>query len=531
MTEPSEQSYDAGMALITVLLITMVLTTLLIGTLGYATGSMSLSRRDQDWNAAMSAAEAGIDDYMFRLNQGDNYWLYSATKPAPDGNQAFSQYVPVPGATSDALYSYTPDSTTITSDGVIKLTVTGKVRNATRKLAVTLRRSSFLDYLYLTDSEVIDPSAIDANALPGDIKNCEIAGYVLPPNPTRDMSRCTGIVFAGGDVINGPLHSNDWITINGNTTFKGLFTTAWNDITGKLWRDNQPLSSPSNPNFQKGKQYHTEVKPPPSNTDLKAQADPVTGGTGCLYFGPTRITLKDNKMEVTSPLTPNGGLNPGCGPLNAAGGPPGTPTTLNLPANGVVYVQNAPAGVNCPGTGHPLGYPVTGDSTVYGCLAGDAFVSSASPGLSGQLTIGTDNNIVITGDLVYKDATNSSTDILGLIATNFAQVYHPTTSSANITPGAQQDPKISAAIVSLKHSFIVPKWNVGSTLGTLYVKGAIAQHFRGPVGTLNTTTGNSVTGYKKDYNYDDRFKYLSPPHFIQPENAAWQVKRFAELKQ
>jgi hypothetical protein len=51
------------------------------------------------------------------------------------------------------------------------------------------------------------------------------------------------------------------------------------------------------------------------------------------------------------------------------------------------------------------------------------------------------------------------------------------------------------------------------------VNGAIAQKFRGPVGT----TGG--TGFLKDYNYDDRLRYLEPPHFLDPVEAAWHVQR------
>ena len=55
-------------------------------------------------NASLAAAEAGIDDYLFRLNQDGAYWRYG---PPPDaegtgGNDAFTTCVPVPGAASAA---------------------------------------------------------------------------------------------------------------------------------------------------------------------------------------------------------------------------------------------------------------------------------------------------------------------------------------------------------------------------------------------------------------------------------------------
>ena len=37
-----------------------------------------------------------------------------------------------------------------------------------------------------------------------------------------------------------------------------------------------------------------------------------------------------------------------------------------------------------------------------------------------------------------------------------------------------------------------------------------------------------VTGYEKNYNYDNRFGYRSPPNFIEPVAASWSVARLNE---
>ena len=85
---------------------------------------------------------------------------------------------------------------------------------------------------------------------------------------------------------------------------------------------------------------------------------------------------------------------------------------------------------------------------------------------------------------------------------------------------------VEAAILSLKHSFIVDNYQCGDDLGTLTVKGAIVQKYRGPVGT---GSGGSVdTGFAKNYWYDDRFRYRSPPYFLTPIDAAWDVVRSHE---
>jgi hypothetical protein len=83
---------------------------------------------------------------------------------------------------------------------------------------------------------------------------------------------------------------------------------------------------------------------------------------------------------------------------------------------------------------------------------------------------------------------------------------------------------IEAAILALNDSFIVDNWRCGSPLEKLTVKGAIAQKFRGPVGTFQTD-GDRVSGYAKDYNYDDRLRYRSPPYFLEPVKASWKIVR------
>jgi hypothetical protein len=102
------------------------------------------------------------------------------------------------------------------------------------------------------------------------------------------------------------------------------------------------------------------------------------------------------------------------------------------------------------------------------------------------------------------------------------RVYHPVNRSGSCTnaAGSNTDLEIDAAILSLTHSFIVDNYTCG-LLGTLTVKGAIAQKFRGPVGTYSG--GTKVTGYTKNYAYDDKLKYRSPPNFLPPVQAAWHV--------
>jgi hypothetical protein len=82
---------------------------------------------------------------------------------------------------------------------------------------------------------------------------------------------------------------------------------------------------------------------------------------------------------------------------------------------------------------------------------------------------------------------------------------------------------IQAAILALNHSFIVDNWDCGARLGDLNVEGAIAQYYRGPVGT------SGGTGYLKNYVYNDRLRYREPPYFLDPVQSAWRIARQTEV--
>jgi hypothetical protein len=65
--------------------------------------------------------------------------------------------------------------------------------------------------------------------------------------------------------------------------------------------------------------------------------------------------------------------------------------------------------------------------------------------------------------------------------------------------------------------FIVDNYDCGSPLGALTVNGAIAQKFRGTVGTHSGPV--VATGYVKDYTYDNRLTVREPPFLFDINDA------------
>jgi hypothetical protein len=548
---------ENGMALVTVMACTVVLIMLASAAVAYGVGSQQISHHDQNWGAALSAAEGGIDDFIYRLNQNANYWQYGPTNMPPDGNVAFKQYVPLAGGSSPGMYRYDIDASTIKTDGVIKIKSTGNVNGVKRTVYAQLRRRSFIDYLYFTDYETRDP-ALYTTAPPYNATDAQTRcalHYYGGLNNQRDVPGrtdftgddpstdnwsgsnqivCTDINFGSGDVINGKLHSNDAILICGTPTFNGKVTTSWNDPSHLNYRPNPTCTN--NPKFANAgdPQVVPPLTTPPSNSAIKAET--AAGIGGCLYTGPTRIVLNSTgTMTVKSPFSKQ--TNNAC-VTNGTGA---------LPTNGVIYVQNVPSITTdpnytsgCPytvnGNKHPLGLPIANDKTTYNCTSGDVFIEGT---LKGQLTVASENNITVTWNLTYANGT-SGTDLLGLVANNYVGVYHPvsctTAGSSSCDLNASfpnetartspfKNPTIDAAILSVQHSFIVQNYDVGaaSDLGTLTILGAIGQRFRGAVGLIGST------GYVKNYNYDLRLGYLSPPKYLDPVASSWGEATWAEI--
>ena len=254
---------------------------------------------------------------------------------------------------------------------------------------------------------------------------------------------------------------------------------------------------------------------PTSNDQL---ADVAQSG-GAVYYGKTVVRLKVNGyMDVTNYDQDGNGT---------------TTTNVPWPSNGVLYVKNNGA---CDGE-YPTAAKYAEDWT-----CGNVYVSGT---YTASLTIAAANDVIIRPTVGGKMSTGSadanlvrdgnSDATLGLIANNFVRVAHMVDRESdgdcddgNINTAANpviKDIKIEAAILSLTHSFIVDNYECGR-LGDLTVTGAIAQKYRGPVGTGSGT--NPTTGFLKDYTYDDRFRYRSPPYFMNPIDATWDVIRSHE---
>ena len=554
-----------GLGLVMVMIVGTALTVTLSGT--------QKSYTDADWNAALAAAYAGVEDYKSRIQNDQYYKRYgNPDSPFSEGstglslptgsleNPAFNiaagqPWATVPGSDGQAQFRYEVDNSLLPSTGVIRLRVTGKVGDATRSIIADLLQSGFTDYVYYTNYEVQDPQLTGKDS-------CAAYYWERP-------SSCEAIRFASNDNLGGKVHSNDRIMVCGST-FRGAVTTA--SLTNPLYAID---SGCADGKFLGGRpQKVNTIEMPPTNQEMRKEVrndlpDEVPD-PGCLYTGPTTIALNgDGTMTVYSPWTrfTNVGetkaeaTNPTarCGTPGTGAGHLGDPGGARIPVldHNLVYVQAVPTSTDtdpnawasgtyptdfaCSGSGAsqgwtfgswsfpyrvPNGHGTTVESTpggstpaspAYGCRSGDIFVKGT---LKGALTMTSENNVYVIGDVRYS---NEDEDILGLVAQNSIFIWNPVSGNSNMLSDGSR--WVYASMLSLQHTIQVQNYDKGGARGTLHVVGSMAQMFRGPVGT-GTATSIS-TGYNKDYQYDRKLTYMSPPKYLTPTSTSFKSTQIA----
>ena len=571
-------SGDEGVVLAAVLLTAFVLSLLGAALLAYTTRQMPQAAEHQDRQAALAAAEAGIEDYLGRINRDPEYFNNGFDD---DTNPSFHGWVPVPGAQDDTA-EYRIDSVDIdavVSRGVIVVQATGRVGSSERSVRVELARKKFTDYAYLSDLEVNDPLnyvKYPNTDTPEEIaivqEACGKYAWAGRVNSEPGRDSCSTLAWNNGDAPDGKLHTNDLLVVAGSPAFNdrvesGCLPPGCGTMSGGVFRNYDYRHGSPTFAYPEANGYGVTaagiVEFPKSNQALRKQTE--SPYDGCLFTGPTRILLKGDHAEVWSRNSrqTNGS---DCG-----GDYTTDPTAVRIvpiPEDGLVmYVQNIPADASdpnhtsspyslppfIPGTkpakspsmyvpdpgntsvkkSVPNGFPLPEDKGytelgVYGPSQGDVLVEGE---IDGRLTIGAEDDIFITGDLTRKHSTG---DLVGLVANNFLWNYHP----VNATSGKDEkyemcggmcmhDVRIEASIMSVNHAYGTVYPSVGASQGTITTVGSIVQKWRNNVGD-GSFGGSSHTGYAKKYGHDPQLRYTQPPHFLQPESLVWGVSRWAE---
>jgi hypothetical protein len=293
--------------------------------------------------------------------------------------------------------------------------------------------------------------------------------------------------FITPDVINGPLHTNDQIHIMGDPTFRENVRSAWGGPDDENQTHN-PMFEYYNGHWSNHIESAAASNPP---HDFPTFEDGYE-------LGSSAIELPQDAVPDFADLAQNGGiyLNGGyqveIGREDAGGNP----------MYGYVSYRRA---ANMPWTDVEI-------ASTNGVLYVRGQVEILGGILDGHLTISSNVAMTIEDDIVYGESDENGPlpdcdDMLGLVCMGDIIV------SDNEANG--EDCVIHGSIVATNTSFIVEHWANGDPRGTLTVHGGICQKFRGAVGTFMLVEDEAVvlTGYAKDYHYDERFVEMAPPGF------------------
>jgi hypothetical protein len=491
----------------------MVITSVMVTTAFVAADTdIGATQNDQYQKQAYASMRAGINDFVHHLNQDPTYWQTCPRQATP---------VQVLGGTPDETYTYKPvgangqacdannpiPTMIDTSTGTFSMQFSGTAgrtppttaNTTTRSVVVSFKRPSPLDYLWYTVFETLDPSVYR----PTDPKYANCAGYYRddPPAPHR-ASYCDNIDWVSEDTMNGPMYTEDEYQVCGSPTFgRPGRNDKIESESNQLMHDGGGDCPSPNPTFNGPTQ--AGVPPPGLPTVNSALRVDALAASQKIFGGNTTITLHGDTFDIDATSESTDGTT----------WVPSPPQTLPLDQYPLVYVDNL---TGCADKYSP--FDVTYPATLSNGPCGTVYVHG---NYNGPLTIAAANDVVVNGNVTTATSGGKLTGpgILGLVANNFIRVMH--SCDQNVSLG---DPTvIDAALLALSHSFIVDHYDCGGRIGTLEVNGAIAQRFRGTVGTHSGETISS--GYAKDYTYDDRLKSQQPPYLFDLQNQSWKPFR------
>jgi hypothetical protein len=272
--------------------------------------------------------------------------------------------------------------------------------------------------------------------------------------------------FTTGDSLDGRVHANDQVRIDGDPWFGMKVTSAQNSMS---------IRSGSHPTFEAGYELGVARVSMPTSAaflaDLQSKAS--SGGLSCGALSGTSA-----KYEVEL----------------ARSGQYGYLSYRAYRKSGSSYSWTSWTTVNL--------------SSINGVAWFGSRVDMKGI-LDGQLTLGCAADVYITDDVRYRNSTagrgpnTGCDDLLGICSAKNVVVADNTANRSSC--------EIHAHIMALDKSFYVQNHSSGGPRGNLIVHGGIAQQTRGAVGTFS---GDVVTnGYSKRYHFDRRLASWSPPGY------------------
>jgi hypothetical protein len=533
-------SSQQGQALVLVLLLTICIIIVAYGFASLYTARARLNGTNVRQYTAEYVADTGVYKFLWGLNQNVNFFqqniaTYSAYYPEEENGVGGYYYIT---EQNNASGGASPTIATLTCTGWL-----ADDPNHPYTVQATLKKRAFTDNIYFSNVET---------------------------DAARDI-----VNFTTGDTINGNLSTNGTIYIDGNPVFNGLVQYAGNPPV---------LTGGSTPTYNDGPPQKVNTLPLPATDAQLAQYAKTGGiylmGRTCIFINGGNLTYVNYDENPSDPLSMQGhfvtktvsiAITPsfnGVIYVDNANGDTGDSQNELLSAaayppggvyNGYQY-DNKQKFILTRGNIFISSYDHTGLATGLG--------QGMSSTIGAHLTIAAANNIYITpvdptyqytggspygtyGTTLYTNITSSSNsygitygrttftgqtanttagdDMLGLIANNDIMILqsgwpqqNATSPYVNInTNYSPNNVNVYAAVMSNSYSFMFEEYWNNINNGNINLEGSVIQQYRGPVGLI--TGGHYNYGYSKNYYYDSRMSYETPPYFLNPANIGWGV--------
>jgi hypothetical protein len=421
---------------------------------------------------ALYYAEAGYNQYLYYLNQDANYYNQTASDTFLASDHAYR----------DGYYHLQVIKPTLTNPEVTVQSTGWSAQHPTikRTIEVAIYKRQFC-------------------------QSVSLMGAML--------SKAGGAIQWGdGENIHGPFHTNGDLNTSGSPTF-------WDKVS--YVGSYKPTGS-TNPIFKLTGQpaRTTALIFPSTNTQLSKWGDPTYGGL--TYTGRTCICLTGTTMKIRNESLNSDGLTTG----------------VPIPSSNVIYIKTSGTKVgNLIISGQLNGkLTIVADGSIY-IVGNDPTNYTFSAATStGGLTYADQNIPVTTDSKDINGVTITPTDdLLGLVASGniwiMTRGWAPTVQQESNTSGtncAVANIKVQAVLFGLgdTSTFGVLSYNNIGNKGLLNLQGAVITSRRD---ATYATSGSDYNGYKENNYFDYRLLYLTPPHFLEPTNAGWEVRKWKEI--
>lgn len=506
-TNGNSRTGERGSVLIAVMVAIFIIASTTTMVLYVTANAIHLNRAQELRAIAFNAAESGAERGYQTLRD-------YATPPTQ-----LTAFDPLNGVqTWDAQTNYQvtiyPDPDNATQYlKIYRIVSTATTLDATKTVELVVRQASFGRYAYFTDKET---SSITGGA----------------------------IWWKAGETVDGPVHSNNTSGSNFSINYTGSTAPIFLDVVTAAGSSiNYNPSTPNNQatwqkifaNGSTGFKLGVPAIQLPTSTDIQKNA---AWGSSSGFPGTDGVYVKSSaaggiyiRGDATIQMQLDASNNQ---QMVIKQGSNTTTITVNLTNGTTTYTGPVGSGSSASGGAVPNGVIYcTGNITSLKGVIADNKYSGTTITTRNAWTIATDVNnskdITITDDLTYRtkpDKNQPTTATCNLAAGTLGLVAHNTV----ISTAATGDVEIDAVMLSggqntTDGSFYAANYD-SRTPANLTVLGGVIQKARGPVGTFNASTGQTTTGFTKNYHYDPRLSTNPPPFYPttgQYERLSWQL--------